>query len=243
MNMTVEETEKFLKTFSREVEDVEGVDVVIAPPFTSLPKLNELLDGSQRIALGAQNFYPERSGAFTGEISALMLRDLFVRYVIVGHSERRQLLGETDDLVNRKILAAHATELLPILCVGETLQEREAGREKEVLRRQLHAALKDVAPSDLLQTTIAYEPIWAIGTGVNATPEQAQEAHAYARDVIGGLYDTELASKVRIQYGGSVKPDNARALLTQPDIDGALVGGASLEPRSFARIVRAGQRE
>lgn len=243
MNMTVSETESFLGDFRLEVENVHGVEIVLAPPFTSLAKLSDLLGGSQKIRLGAQNFYHEKPGAYTGEISAGMLRELFVRYVIVGHSERRQIFGETDSLINKKVLAAHASELKPILCVGETLAEREAGKEKEVLERQLRAALEGVGPELLLDSVIAYEPIWAIGTGVNATPDQAQDAHAHVRQVLAAIADSATADKVRIQYGGSVKPNNAAELLSQPDIDGALVGGASLEPRGFAEIVRAGVTE
>jgi triosephosphate isomerase len=243
MNMTVGETAGFLDDFRREVEDVNGVEIVIAPPFTAIAKLSELLGGSQRIRLGAQNFYFEKSGAYTGEISATMLRELFVKYVIIGHSERRALFGETDAFINKKVLAAHASELKPILCVGETLAEREAGKEKDVLETQLRGGLAGVTAEQLLDTVIAYEPVWAIGTGKTATSEQAQEAHAHTRAVLAELTDAATADKVRIQYGGSVKPSNAKELLSQPDIDGALVGGASLEPRGFAEIVKAGEPE
>lgn len=243
MNMTVSEAESFLGDFRLEVEDVSSVEIVIAPPFTALPKLSELLGGSQKIRLGAQNFYHEKSGAYTGEISATMLRELFVKYVIVGHSERRQIFGETDALINKKVLAAHASELKPILCVGETLEEREAGKEKEVLETQLRGGLANVTADQLLETVIAYEPVWAIGTGKTATSAQAQECHAHVRAVLAELSDQATADKVRIQYGGSVKPANAKELLTQPDIDGALVGGASLEVRSFAEIVKAAEQE
>ena len=243
MNMTVSEAESFLEDFRLEIEDVTSVETVIAPPFTVLPKLSELLGGSQKIRLGAQNFYHEKSGAYTGEISATMLRELFVKYVIIGHSERRQIFGETDALINKKVLAAHASELKPILCVGETLEEREAGKEKEVLETQLRGGLANVTAEQLLETVIAYEPVWAIGTGKTATSAQAQECHAHVRAVLAGLSDQATADKVRIQYGGSVKPSNAKELLTQPDIDGALVGGASLEPRSFAEIVKAAEEE
>ncbi len=243
MNMTVAETESFLESFRLEIEDVTGVEIVIAPPFTALAKLSELLGGSQKIRLGAQNFYFEKSGAYTGEISATMLRELFVKYVIVGHSERRAIFGETDAIINQKVLAAHASELKPILCVGETLAEREAGKEKQVLETQLRGGLAGVTPGQLLDTVIAYEPVWAIGTGKTATSAQAQDAHAHTRAVIAGLSDQATADKVRIQYGGSVKPANARELLHQPDIDGALVGGASLEARSFAEIIKAGGEE
>lgn len=243
MNMTVGETEGFLNDFRREIEEVNSVEIVIAPPFTAIAKLSELLGGSQKIRLGAQNFYFEKSGAYTGEISATMLRELFVKHVIIGHSERRALFGETDAFINRKVLAAHASELKPILCVGETLAEREAGREKEVLETQLRGGLAGVSAEQLLDTVIAYEPVWAIGTGKTATSAQAQDAHAHTRAVLAELTDQATADKVRIQYGGSVKPANARELMAQPDIDGALVGGASLEPRGFAEIVKAGEPE
>ncbi|HEY5812837.1 MAG TPA: triose-phosphate isomerase [Terrimicrobiaceae bacterium] len=243
MNMTVAETQNFLEAFRLEVEEVTAVEIVIAPPFTALPKLSELLGGSQKIRLGAQNFHHERSGAYTGEISATMLRELFVKYVIIGHSERRQIFGETDDLINKKVLAAHSNELKPILCVGETLEEREAGTEKQVLEKQLRGGLAGVTAEQLLETVIAYEPVWAIGTGKTASSEQAQDAHAHVRSVLEELSDTGTAGKVRIQYGGSVKPANAKELLNQADIDGALVGGASLEVRSFAEIVKAGQQD
>ena len=240
--MTLTETGNFLQAFRPEVEEVTTVEIVIAPPFTGLAKLSELLGGSQKIRLGAQNFYFEKSGAYTGEISATMLRELFVKYVILGHSERRQIFGETDSLINKKVIAAHANELKPILCVGETLEEREAGTEKEVLEKQLRGALAGVGAEQLLETVVAYEPVWAIGTGKTATSAQAQDAHAHVRAVLEQLSDKTTASKVRIQYGGSVKPANAKELLNQPDIDGALVGGASLEVRSFAEIVKAGQQ-
>lgn len=243
MNMTVSETESFLNDFRMEVEDVSSVEIVIAPPFTAIAKLSELLGGSQKIRLGAQNFYFEKSGAYTGEISATMLRELFVKYVIIGHSERRAIFGETDAFINKKVLAALASELKPILCVGETLAEREAGKEKEVLETQLRGGLAGVTAEQLLDIVIAYEPVWAIGTGKTATSAQAQDAHAHTRAVLAELTDQATADKVRIQYGGSVKPSNAVELLTQPDIDGALVGGASLEPRGFAEIVKAGVTE
>jgi triosephosphate isomerase (TIM) len=241
MNMTLTEAENFLQAFRPEVEQIPTIEIVIAPPFTCLPKVSELLGGSQMIRLGAQNFYFEKSGAYTGEVSATMLRELFVKYVIVGHSERRQIFGETDSLINKKVLAAHANELKPILCVGETLEEREAGTEKQVVEKQLRGALAGVSAEQLVETIIAYEPVWAIGTGKTATSDQAQQAHAHVRAILKDLSDNNTAGKVRIQYGGSVKPSNAKELLSQPDIDGALVGGASLEARGFAEIVKAGQ--
>ena len=237
--MTVNETASFLEDFRLDVEDVNGVEIVIAPPFTSLAKLSELLGGSQKIRLGAQNMYFEMSGAYTGEISPAMLRELFVRYVILGHSERRQIFGETDALINKKVHTALASELKPILCVGETLAERDAGQEKTVLETQLKGSLAGVTAEQMTDVVIAYEPVWAIGTGRNASPEQAQDAHAHVRSVLAALTDADTAEKVRIQYGGSVKPANAPVLMSQPDIDGALVGGAALEPRSFSEIVKA----
>jgi triosephosphate isomerase len=240
MNMTVAETTSFLEAFRLEVEDVTGVEIVIAPPFTALAKLSELLGGSQKIRLAAQNMYFEKSGAYTGEISAAMLRELFVKYIIIGHSERRQIFGETDALIQKKVEAALASELKPILCVGETLEEREAGKEKEVLETQLRGGLAGISVEHFPDIVVAYEPVWAIGTGKTATSAQAQEAHAHVRAVLAELSDQSVADKIRIQYGGSVKPANALELLSQPDIDGALVGGASLEPRGFAEIVKAG---
>ncbi|HVE15149.1 MAG TPA: triose-phosphate isomerase [Chthoniobacterales bacterium] len=243
MNQTVADTESFLTDFRLEVEDVAGVDIVIAPPFTSLAKISELLGGSQKIRTAAQNMYFEASGAYTGEISAQMLRELYVKYVILGHSERRQIFGETDALINKKVITALESELKPILCVGETLEEREAGKENEVLETQLRGCLAGVSAEQLVEIVIAYEPVWAIGTGKTASTQQAQDCHAHVRKVLAGLSNEETAQKVRIQYGGSVKPSNAAELLAEPDIDGALVGGASLDPRGFAEIVKAGARE
>ena len=239
MNMTVSETESYLESFRTHLESVNGVEIVIAPPFTAIAKLSELLGGSQKISLGAQNMSSEMSGAFTGEISPTMLRELFVRFVILGHSERRQIFGETDAVVNKKVHTALACGLRPIVCVGETLEERDSGREKEVLETQLRGSLAGVTTEQMLGIVIAYEPVWAIGTGRNASPEQAQDAHAHVRSVLASLTDDATAAKVRIQYGGSVKPANAATLLSQPDIDGALVGGASLEPLGFSEIVKA----
>ena len=187
--------------------------------------------------------YWEKSGAFTGEISAPLLRDLFVHYVVLGHSERRTLFGETDEMVNRKVRAAHEGKLRPIVCVGETLEQRDKGNVEKILSLQLRGSLAGLSPKELQETVIAYEPVWAIGTGRNATPAQAQEAHAFIRHILREMTDETTAERVRIQYGGSVKPENARELMSQPDIDGALVGGASLDPRSFAQIVKAAREE
>ena len=240
MNMTVAEADAFLETFLRELGDEGLVDTVIVPPFTAIPRVSELLTKTQNIKVGAQNMSAEKSGAYTGEISAAMLRDLYVRYVVLGHSERRTLFGETDAIVNKKVHAAHEATLKPILCVGETLAERDANKVEEVLETQLRGSLAGLNPKELVETVIAYEPVWAIGTGRVATPEQAQAAHAFIRKTLADIADQTVADKVRIQYGGSVKPDNAKILLSQPDIDGALVGGASLDPRAFAEIVKAG---
>jgi triosephosphate isomerase len=216
------------------------VDVAICPPFPYLALVGPLLkDGP--IALGAQNCYPENEGAFTGEVSPLMLADAGCRYVIVGHSERRRRpeFAESDAFINRKVKAALAAGLSVILCVGETIEEREADRTEAVLDTQLVGSLKDVMATALARLVLAYEPVWAIGTGRNATPEQAQQAHAFLRRRVGELYSKEAAQALVIQYGGSVKPDNAASLLHQPDVDGALVGGASLQAESFVAIVRA----
>ena len=182
---------------------------------------------------------PEAKGAYTGEISASMLRDLFVRFVLIGHSERRRLFGETDELVRRKIVTALASEIRPILCIGETLEERQAGQEKAVLEGQLRGALEGLTKEQIDEIVVAYEPVWAIGTGLTATPAQAQEAHQFIREYLAKTAGPEVASKLRILYGGSVTAENARELLSQHDIDGALVGGASLDPRGFAKIVVA----
>jgi triosephosphate isomerase len=243
MNMTSSEVAPYLEVFRQETDKVNDIDIVLIPPFTAIAKASEILGGAQKIRLGAQNMSPEAKGAYTGEISATMLRDLFVRYVLVGHSERRRLFGETDELVRRKLVTALASELRPILCVGETLEERQAGQEKAVLEGQLRGALDGLTPDQISEVIVAYEPVWAIGTGLTATPEQAQEAHLFIRDYLGKLAGASLANKARILYGGSVTPANAKELMSQPDIDGALVGGASLDPRGFAEIVAAATPE
>ena len=239
MNMTAGETASFMEDLQLELKDFDHAEVVIVPPFTALPRLSEIASSLPGIRIGAQNMWHEASGAYTGEISAGMLREFFTRYVVLGHSERRTIFGETDELVNKKVKAAHAASLRPILCVGETLAQRDAGEHHAVLAKQLKGSLAGLDTEQMLDTVIAYEPVWAIGTGRTASPEQAQEAHAFIRKTLEEMFDAATASKVRIQYGGSVKPDNASELLHQPDIDGALVGGASLDPRSFAKIVQA----
>jgi len=243
MNMTQTESAEFVRSLLLDIGDIREVDVVIIPPFTAIAKVTESLGKAQNIKVGAQNMHWERSGAFTGEISAALLRDLFVRYVVLGHSERRTLFGETDEIVNRKLRAAHEATLKPIVCVGETLEQRDADRVEKVLAKQLRGSLAGLDAKEFQETTIAYEPVWAIGTGRNATPEQAQQAHAFIRETLAELSDQATADKIRIQYGGSVKPSNARQLMSQADIDGALVGGASLEARSFAEIINAAREE
>jgi triosephosphate isomerase (TIM) len=226
----------FAKAFAPRVADATGVDVVIAPPFTALAALGPALAGTA-IALAAQNAHPEEQGAFTGEISAAMLREAGCSYAIVGHSERRTLFGESSEFVARKAEALLRHGIRPIVCVGESLAEREAGRTGDVIDSQLRESLARVPADRAADLVIAYEPIWAIGTGRTATPEAAQEVHARVRERLRERFGA-AGETVRIQYGGSVKPDNVSELMAQPDIDGALVGGASLEPESFARIVR-----
>ena len=240
MNMTLGESRRFVESFLLDAADIRDVEIVIVPPFTALAEVTALLEKSgQSVKVGAQNMHWERNGAFTGEISAALLRDQFVHYVILGHSERRRLFGETDEIVNKKVRAAHDATLRPIVCVGETLEQRDKGNVEKILSIQLRGSLKGLNEKELQETVIAYEPVWAIGTGRNATPEQAQEAHGFIRHTLREMSDDTTADRIRIQYGGSVKPENARTLMSQPDIDGALVGGASLDARSFAQIVQA----
>jgi len=238
MNQTVADATSYLDTFLLEVAEEKRIDIVIVPPFTALAYVSERLSKVQNVKSGAQNMHWEKGGAFTGEISAAMIRELFARYVVVGHSERRTLFGETDETVNKKTKAAIAGSLTPIVCIGETLAERDAGQVEQVLETQLKGSLAGLSAKELEDVVLAYEPVWAIGTGRTATPAQAQEAHAFIRKVLAQLSDAATAEKVRIQYGGSVKPGNTAELLGQPDIDGALVGGASLVARDFAEIVK-----
>ena len=214
-------------------------ELVLCPPAVYVETVAAALGGSSPVALGAQNMHDQSSGAFTGEVAPPMLLDLGCRYVILGHSERRTLFGETDAVVNAKTRAALAAGLTPIVCVGETLEEREGGRTAAVVTTQVQGSLAGLTPTDLEKIVVAYEPVWAIGTGKVATPLQAQEVHALIRGLLGGLASPAVAAKVRIQYGGSVKPDNAADLAVQPDIDGALVGGASLKADDFLGIARA----
>jgi len=215
-----------------------AVDVVICPPFTALESVAKSVDGSL-VKLGAQNMHFEASGAFTGEVSAPMLRALFATHVILGHSERRTLFGETDELVNKKVLSALKNQLRPILCVGESITEREAGSTLKVVQTQTERSLEGVSKEQAASLVIAYEPVWAIGTGKVATSEQAQEVHAFIRELLTKLFGEPVAQRIRILYGGSMKPANAPELLSQRDIDGGLIGGASLEARSFLELVKA----
>jgi triosephosphate isomerase len=229
-----------VKTAQRLVElvaDSADVDIMIAPVFTALDPVSQVVSNS-RVALGAQNLYWEKEGAYTGEISADMLLSAGCQYVIIGHSERRQYFGETDETVNKKIRAALDTALIPVLCVGETEEEREAGQTFSVLDKQVKIGLNEYFAKDLGTLVIAYEPVWAIGTGKTATKEQAQETHEYIRSLMNQTFDKALAQSVRILYGGSVKPANVSELMAMPDIDGALVGGASLDAESFSKIVK-----
>ncbi|MGE4543970.1 MAG: triose-phosphate isomerase [Pedobacter sp.] len=217
--------------------DIVDRDIVVAPVFTSLSSVAAVLSDSN-VSLAAQNCYPETQGAFTGEVSPALLADAGCRYVIVGHSERRQLFGETDAFINRKARAVIAAGMYAIFCIGETLEEREADKTFEVLKQQVLAGLEGLTSGDMSQVVLAYEPVWAIGTGKTASDEQAQQAHNFIRQLIADLFDHRVAQQLRIVYGGSVKPDNVDGLLRQPDIDGALVGGASLKAEDFIRIVR-----
>lgn len=238
MNHTVEDALKFVAIFTADAKAIAGVDVVIASPFTDLYPLSEALDDTE-YKLAGQNLYWEDTGAFTGEISGVFLKDVGCTYVIIGHSERRQYFGETDATVNKRLLAALKHQITPIMCVGETLEEREANRTWDVVERQLRDGLASINLSTVRDFVIAYEPVWAIGTGRTASPEQAQEVHGLIRTWLAKTYGAAVAEKTRILYGGSMKPSNSRELMTKPDIDGGLVGGASLDPKQFAEIVRS----
>jgi len=238
MNKTATEAVTLTRDIIEAVGRETSVDVVLCPPFTALSAVASALEG-QAVRLGAQNMHPGKNGAYTGEVSAEMLRTLYVTHVILGHSERRTGFGETDAFINQKVLAALANELKPILCVGETLAEREAGSTLAVVQRHIEGGLAGVKPEQITTVIIAYEPVWAIGTGKVATTAQAQEVHAFIRDLLTKLYGAPLAQKVRILYGGSMKPANATELLAEKDIDGGLIGGASLEARSFIDLVKA----
>jgi triosephosphate isomerase len=237
MNKTVAEALDLVKDLKLDLANIKEVDIVVCPPYTALCEVSKVILHSN-IRLGAQNMSEHNSGAYTGEIAAGMLKEFSVRYVILGHSERRQYQKESDALIAKKALAAHAASIKPIVCVGETLAERETGQMEKVLETQVRGSLAGLSKQQMEETVLAYEPVWAIGTGKTATSAQAQEVHAFIRRLLGTLFDETVARRVRIQYGGSVKPSNAKELMSQPDVDGALVGGASLETRSFADIIK-----
>lgn len=241
MHKTVKEGENFAAEFPLDVALYQEVEVVLCPPFTALQVVGEALRGTG-IKLGAQNLYPAEKGAFTGEISPLMLQDLGCTYVILGHSERRHILGEKDEFINQKVKTAFAAGLIPILCVGETLEQRQQGETEEVCRRQILKGLKELDCKAVSRMVIAYEPVWAIGTGVNAGPQDAEETIAFIRKVIADNFSQGAGEAVRIQYGGSVKPGNIKDFMKYDNIDGALVGGASLEVNSFYEIVQGARR-
>ena len=237
MNTTLREGAGLVMGLRELTKGVDSVDILIAPPFTHLHHLSHLCADSP-IKLAAQNVYWEKKGAFTGEVSPEMLRDVGCRYVIIGHSERRQYFHETDDMVNKKLLFSIKEGLKPIVCVGEILEEREAGKALTKVRSQLIKALSGVVGAAIKEVAIAYEPVWAIGTGKNASPDDAEEVHSAIKELLFDMFDIEFAKEVRVIYGGSVKPDNIDALMAQPNIDGALVGGASLKAADFARIIK-----
>ncbi len=237
MYKTISEAISFAKEFKGSVSSVKDRDILICASFTLLPALAKEFEGTN-IMLGAQNMYFEKEGAFTGEVSPAQLVDAGVKYVILGHSERRHIFGETDELINKKVKAAFQYGLLPILCVGELLEEREKGKTEDVVKTQVVEGFKGLSAEEALKVTIAYEPVWAIGTGKTATPEDADNVHSFIRKVLIEIYNSDVAEKIRIQYGGSVKPENIDSLMAKPNIDGALVGGASLKVDSFTRIVK-----
>ena len=237
MNKTVAESLDLANGLVRELKEVKEVDIAICPPFTALSEVSKAIIDSN-IRLGAQNMSQNGYGAHTGEIAAGMLKEFSTKYVILGHSERREYQRESDELIAAKAKAAHEAGLKPIVCVGEQLEERESGNTENVVGRQVRGSLAGLTTEEMLGTVIAYEPVWAIGTGKTATAEQAQEVHAFIRNLLADLFDADTAKAVRIQYGGSVKPDNARELMSQPDVDGALVGGASLDVRVFSELIK-----
>ena len=237
MNKTVAESLDLANGLVRELKEVKELDIAICPPFTALSEVSKAVIDSN-IRLGAQNMSQNGYGAHTGEIGAGMLKEFSTKYVILGHSERREYQRESDELIAAKAKAAHEAGLKPIVCVGEQLEERESGNTEKVVGTQVRGSLALLTTEEMLGTVIAYEPVWAIGTGKTATAEQAQEVHAFIRNLLADLFDADTAKTVRIQYGGSVKPDNARELMSQPDVDGALVGGASLDVRVFSELIK-----
>ena len=237
MNKTAAEGKAFVEAFKPLVADISDVDIVVCPVFTALNAVVEAAAGSN-VKVGAQNIHWAESGAFTGEISAEMLKETGVDYVIIGHSERRQYFGETDETVNKRLKAALAAGLTPMVCIGELLEERESGSTEAVLETQLKGGLAGLSNEEMEKIVVAYEPVWAIGTGKTATPEMAEETHAYVRSVITEMFGAATSDKIRIQYGGSMKPANSADLVAMENIDGGLVGGASLEPELFAELIK-----
>ena len=237
LNKTVSEAVALISELKELVNKTDSVEVVVAPTFTALDAVSNSIKDSN-IQLAAQDVYWEDSGAYTGEVSAPMLKDVGCNYVIIGHSERRQYFGETNETVNQKVKAALSHNLKPIVCVGEQLEERETGQTESIIKDHITGGTTGLTNDTILSCVIAYEPVWAIGTGKTATPEQAQEVHHFIRNLLSDNFSNEVASQVRIQYGGSVKPENAAELMAQSDVDGALVGGASLQAESFAQIVK-----
>ena len=241
MNKTVAESIELVEELQRLHADQTAVDVVVCPPYTSLKSVSDILSNTQ-IHVGSQNISAEDSGAYTGEISHEMLKELYVRYVIIGHSERREYFQESDDLINRKVLKALEKNLKPILCVGESLEQRESGITEDVVEKQIRLGLRDINPDMYSDLVIAYEPVWAIGTGKTATAQQAQDVHYFIRCLIKEMVGLDASNVVRIQYGGSMKPSNAEELLSQADIDGGLIGGASLDAVSFGSLIDSASR-
>jgi triosephosphate isomerase len=236
MNTTAAEAVELAKGVVAAVGSVTDVDIAVCPPYPNLAAVCDIVRDSN-VKLGAQDVHWEEKGAYTGKVSCAMLKALGVEYVIIGHSEQRAMFGETDEMVNRKVRAALRSGLKPIVCVGETLEERNGGQMEDVVERQVRDAFAGIEVTDAFNCTIAYEPVWAIGTGVNATPAQANEAHVFIRGILADMYSEDLAQTITIQYGGSMKPENAKELLSQDDVDGGLIGGASLKPADFAGIV------
>ncbi len=238
MNKDIREAKELASDLRDRLSSLSGVRIVLCPPFISLPVVSSVIEGST-LELGAQNMHWEKEGAFTGEISAQMLLAVGCKYVILGHSERRILFDETNQMINKKIKSAMDAGLIPLICVGETLKERERGVTQEIVEDHVRGGYQDLTKENAVKTVIAYEPVWAIGTGRTATPQQANDVHIFIRNLLSRMYDRKTADSINVLYGGSVKPDNSKELLSQSDIDGALVGGASLEIDSFERITRS----
>ncbi len=242
MNKTATEAAALVTEIKRDVFDVDNVDILVCPPFTALAVVGDVIRDSN-VSLGAQNMYFEDKGAYTGEVSTTMLKDCGCTHVIIGHSERRTIFNESDETINKKVKKALEANLIPVLCIGEKLKEREANKTFEVITNQLEGDLADIDSDNMKKIIVAYEPVWAIGTGKTATSEQAQEAHAFIRNLIKEKYDSSVADGIIILYGGSMKPANVEELISQPDVDGGLIGGASLEAASFVELVKKSNKE